>query len=504
MKNNIRKSVGRWLALAMTAIMVFAMTTTVMAAEYTITINGGEKNTYSLYQIATYDVSTLNGQTVYTNIKVNSAYSSVINDSTLATIVAYGSNTDEAAALAVSLKALTGSDSPFASGVTSGSVSNVPSGYYLLVETAHDDSDPSTATKYCLINVEDKDVAVNLKNSTPDLTKKIILEGTTDTLVDANVAAVGDTITYQLDTAIPTYSSDANADKLTFTITDTMSSGLTYGSITSVKVGGTTYSEAADTYSVEEKDGVVTISFTGLFIKAHMGDAVVVVLTAELNDSASIGSDGNPNSATLKYTNNWDTGSTSDTKEDSVITYSGVIEILKAKEGDVTTTLSGAQFTIYKKLDEAATGSTTIEVDGVNINVISVGTITTGADGSGKLTGLDEGIYYAVETVAPTGYSIDATPLLLDLTVESSSSITLESSGDQITTNGNSDTKDSYKVTWKIGGNEGAKTITNKAGTILPGTGGIGTTLFTLGGLALVILAAFMFIAYTKKQRRQA
>jgi LPXTG-motif cell wall-anchored protein len=68
-----------------------------------------------------------------------------------------------------------------------------------------------------------------------------------------------------------------------------------------------------------------------------------------------------------------------------------------------------------------------------------------------------------------------------------------------------------YPVSWYVNKStvEGASNsniaqITNKKGISLPGTGGIGTTIFTFGGLALVLVAAVMFIVYIKKQKKQA
>jgi len=326
MKNNIRKSVRRWLALAMTIAMLFTMATTVMAADsglggsYSISITNGSGNTYSLYQIATYDVETLDSKTVYTNIDVNSDYSNIITDNNLETVAGYGAT--DAAALAVTLKEAASATTLVASGVTDGEISGLVTGYYLLVETAHSTTDASTATQYCLINVDGLDdqgnvsatETVTLKNSTPTLTKKIILESdaTDQTLVDANVAAAGDTVRYQIDTVIPTYSSDAT--DLVFTITDTLSDGLEYKEVESVTVGGGAVTEAADTYSVEHSNGVVTIAFASDYIKAHYGEAVVVKLSATLTGSnVNIGEDGNPNSAKLTYTNNWVDNSTSKT-----------------------------------------------------------------------------------------------------------------------------------------------------------------------------------------------
>lgn len=95
MKNKFKKL----LAFAIFAIMAMAMAVTAMADDPTytvnITANGGAsvKNTYEVYQIATFDVETTDGDTVYTNIKVNPNYNGVFDPTEAAKIT-----TDSAAA----------------------------------------------------------------------------------------------------------------------------------------------------------------------------------------------------------------------------------------------------------------------------------------------------------------------------------------------------------------------------------------------------------------------
>ena len=69
--------------------------------------------------------------------------------------------------------------------------------------------------------------------------------------------------------------------------------------------------------------------------------------------------------------------------------------------------------------------------------------------------------------------------------------------------NSNVASADANKVTWNID-NDNPIQITNTKGLTLPGTGGIGTTLFTFGGIALILIAGVMFIVYTRKQKKQS
>ncbi|MCD7882433.1 MAG: SpaH/EbpB family LPXTG-anchored major pilin [Lachnospiraceae bacterium] len=523
----MKRTLKKLAALASAAIMALGVATTALAAgggTNTITITGsGEAasaliigNTYELYKLADFDVSTLSGETVYTNITAVAPFTSLQSD--IEALNGKNFNDDKAVELAEAAVDLIGSNSPYDT-TTTGSFSNVEEGYYLIVETAHGSNDAYISTKYILVAVDGNET-VEIKTSKAGVTKKIVSEHD-GTLEDADTVAIGDTVTYQLDATIPTY--DADATSLTYTLTDTMSAGLTYAGITSVKVSTDNSSWVdATSYTTTGSTGTagatVTVSLSENDIKNY--SYVSVVLTATLNDNAETGATGNPNSVNLTYSNNYYGGGGSyPTPWDTVITYTGEL-VIKKTDGSSGDVLEGAEFTIYRvatqeEIDDSSVTKETIKINETDTLVIAVKTgVTTGNDGLATAKGLDAGTYYAVETTAPTGYSLDETPVKIELkvtssaietattgeggskTVEEASSATSGSAANSaITTN--------YPATWTS--NDGTSAgITNNAGTTLPGTGGIGTTLFTFGGLALVILAAVMFIVYTKKQRKQA
>ncbi|MCD7885600.1 MAG: isopeptide-forming domain-containing fimbrial protein [Lachnospiraceae bacterium] len=556
----MKRTLKKWIALASVVIMMLAMTMSVSATTASgggtgdLTLNiydhtgNASGNTYSLYQIAKFDVETLNEKTVYTNIVVNEAYKDSFS---VETISAYSDNDSNMKALAVTLKNIaldSGTSAPVcvASDIDDGIVTGLASGYYLLVETAHATTDAYIATDVILVAVDGQhDVNdgkynnVTLKETDATVTKKIVLEdsstnvaGSKDDLVDANVAAIGDTVTYKLESEIPNYPADAK--DITYIITDTLSTGLDYVGVTSIvitttagasatyTVGGTQNNCAdwIDTTHVDDARRYFTITVPPDIVLANVGATVTVTFTAELNEDAAVGSTGNPNSVKLTYTNNWDKKTTYTTDEDSVITYTGTLTIEKVDSTNTTTKLGGATFAIYSAKDHKKTvpsgddnkGETaTITVgDSDPVTYYYYTTVTTSSDndetlGTATIDGLDADTYYAVELVAPAGYSVDSTKQKLELTVSGNSGLTLETTGDPVSTKGNTNTANGNTVTWAVNGVNGTtKQIQNTQGKTLPGTGGIGTTLFTFGGLALVIIAAVMFIVYTKKQRKQA
>lgn len=527
--------------MAFALILITGMSAAVNAdtGSYTIKINdaqGSENscigNTYTLYKIAGFNVS----GGVYTNIETTTDFSSLQTD--LEALNGKDDDSTEAVAFANSAAAIAKdltTGTPLTVTKEKNSFNVTETGYYLVVDTAHGSSNPYLTTKYILVAVDglDADLTsentnenISVKTSTASVEKKIVSEhdSNSNTLEDANTVAIGDTVTYQLDATIPTY--DANATGITYRLTDVMSDGLTYKSITSVQVSanGTDWTNA--TYDTEDSS---TINTAGATVKIKLTDVnqiiantyVRVKLTATLNENANTGASGNPNSVDLTYSNNYYGGGESyTTPEDTVITYTGKLNIVKVDSDESTKKLSGAVFMIYRvatadEIADEAVEKKSIKINNTDTQVVEVATTTaTDANGETSVTGLDVGTYYAVETTAPEGYSIDATPIPLALTVENNDLI-LDANGDSgegdkltdytktSAANANLSAVTRYPATFKTNSNSAA-TITNKEGLSLPGTGGMGTKLFTFGGLALVILAAVLFLVSTKKQNEQA
>ena len=99
--------------------------------------------------------------------------------------------------------------------------------------------------------------------------------------------------------------------------------------------------------------------------------------------------------------------------------------------------------------------------------------MTTDKDGAASFDGLANGTYHLVETKAPAGYNQLTAPVT-------------------ITVNGD-DTGAKLTVTEKV---------ENQAGTLLPSTGGMGTTIFYVLGAVLVVGAGVLLV--TKKRMSQS
>ena len=212
------------------------------------------------------------------------------------------------------------------------------------------------------------------------------------------------------------------------------------------------------------------------------GSTIVVTYYAVLNEKAIIGTDGNPNKVKLEYSNDPTQNTTGETKESEVKVFTWEIPV--AKVDDKGSALTGAEFSLYK--DEAC--KTVVDVVATETAGIykvctkndsadghkHIITITTDSNGKLQIEGLEQGAYYLKETKAPAGYN-----LLTD-------AIKIVIGADGALAAGDAETTTSEVV------------VENRAGTVLPETGGIGTTIFYVAGGALVLAAVVLLI--TKKR----
>lgn len=298
------------------------------------------------------------------------------------------------------------------------------------------------------------------KNGQPTAEKKIV-EGTE--LVDANNVAIGDTINYQA--TITTGKGTVN-----YVLHDTMSAGLTFDADSVVVMNGTDVLDKGTEYTLTTP-GSCGCTFEIDLASAYEetlaeGDKIVVTYSATLEgENVVIGNTGNPNTITLTY------GNKQETDEDTVITYTTELVINKV-DGDGNA-LEGAGFTLYK--DSVADGN---EVG----DELKTGSTFT-------WTGLEEGTYILVETTVPAGYNKAAD---IEFTITCTEPTKVDSAADTATWASNNAAINLVEDGTFKG------TVENKTGSLLPETGGIGTTIFYVVGLALMLGAAILLI--TKKR----
>lgn len=381
-------------------------------------------------------------------------------------------------------------------------------------------------------------VEIDAKEDVPAITKTII---ETNGPTVANTASIGEPIDFQINSKVPDMSA---YDKYFFVINDTMCDGLTFNpDSVKVYIGDSTTAVNTDDYEVQT--GTAAGSYTFQIVmkdfkakhNSDAGKAVKVTYQAALNKDADISDAGNVNTVNLTYSNNPNvaytgenepsgtdpTGITPDSKTKTYTT--GIM--LKKIDGSTKLALTGAEFklsgsgvnkvvitssssfkedtngTFYKLKDgtytqtapetgtESQYASTTVKyrLDKTLVNHSGSGTdssVTSEVDDMGIITfeGLSEGTYTLTETKAPNGYNT-ISPIEIVITANP----TFDAPNWKVTKGGNelSNGRGIYDFT-----------VENNMGVTLPGTGGIGTTIFYVVG-GMLVAAAFVLLI-TKKR----
>lgn len=327
------------------------------------------------------------------------------------------------------------------------------------------------------------------KNSKMSVDKTIVNEDKT--------AYIGGFVEYKVETQIPKYGTEYTNP--VFNIYDKMSNGLSFVNDDNdtahklkVVVGGTEIVEGENTYTLatdglsDEKTFEIQFAKAFLENKENKGNKVEVTYYAQVNENAVY---INENSANITYQNK--PGETTDATPSKKNVYTYGIDL--TKKGDKSADadgLDGAEFTLA-----AANGEMiSILVNGkkVAVNGESKGGFqtTTVDNKKGKLVfkGLKAGTYTLTETKSPSGYSLAKNPITIVITANEDGSLA-DATVDKISVK-NKITEDGVVP---VG-------LQNKSGFSLPATGGMGTYLFTIGGLVIMAGAALLLIASRKRR----
>jgi len=451
------KIAKRLFAVVIAVLMIAAMVVpfaadTIPTGNNTLTVNGKDGFTASVYKIADFNTTTgafsnAKSTDVLNALKAgdNAALLNEANDLTAAQL---GSAADSFA---------------FTSTATSHNFSLGAGVYYVKWTTV-----PSNVTK-----AQNSVVALpyfqngawvqtatvaGTKTSTGEISyDKIFTNAPSATSVNANI---GDSIPFTITGSVPG-SADSPAYELKFT--DEMQYGLKLnGSVQiAVKGNGTQALTVSDDYTLTSPDARhFTITFNQDQLAALYADQITFIqidYAATLtDDQVVIGGNGNPNTLTYTYKQS----ATSDyapTDPITKIVKTYEFQVKKVDANDASVVLPNATFKLYKNTVADA-------------NLIA--TKTTGDSGIITFSGLADGTYKVVETAAPANYALNSKE---------------------------------FTVTIAADGTVSGAEVSNSVLTVpdpkvvLPNTGGTGTLLFTIGGIALIAGAAVLFVIYRKK-----
>ena len=501
---HVKKLLSAVLVLVLALTMVLPVAAEGETQTYSITINNDKPNhTYEAYQIFTGDLS----GDVLSNIAWGSGVTKVGQD-------ALGSASEKAASITTEAIAKefarTLDDNSYLQNPKSTStqtngkyvIDGLAPGYYLVKDAngSMNGKEEDAYTAYILKVV--KNVEATPKSSVPSVDKQVEDEKAdaenSDGWGETADHEINESFQFKLTATLPEDIDIANYKEYQVVFTDTMSNGITFESIDSVTIGGT----STDSYTCDATEGQAggIWHLTIADIKEVLGEnynynqeiKVEVVYNAHLNEYAEVnktsGGTTNNNKVGLEYSNNPNGTGTGKTPEDYVWVFTYEVDNSKVDENGQP--LKGAGFKLYAADADG-------KITGTEIKVVKTETpgeyrlAKTGEAGvemkteeiDGKvqnkfnIKGLDAGTYFLKETTTPDGYNTCPDfKVVISATHSEADDGTATTTIDQENSNMNN-------------------TIENNKGTTLPGTGGIGTTIFYVVGGILVVGAAVLLIA---------
>ena len=414
-------------------------------------------------------------------------------------------------------------------------------GYYLVVDekgNALEDNDAYSAYIMQVVG----NVTVDPKSKTPTV-KKEVQDGATDKDADStdengwgNTAdhAIGESFNFRLTATIPADANFKAYESYKVVFNDTMSKGITFEKINSVKVkyskttltlADSAYTKTNPTAVTGTTDGSKSWSLTIADLKkvvdkdnsetkldaATLGTQAITVeveYAAHLNADAEVthesgASTANKNGVSLDYSNNPNVGGEGDTGHtpgNDVYVYSFTIDNTKyAGKNEAGSELAGAGFTLYK-YDSSEAGNkgeavkfvwdstknayrpaVSDNADEANTAQVEITSRSeAGQKGKFNIIGLDAGKYVLSETKTPAGYNTVA-----DTTIEITASHKLNVGTPTVDLNA------SQNLT---------NTLVDMPGSNLPTTGGMGTVLLYVAGIAVFVLAGATLVMALRRR----
>ena len=373
----------------------------------------------------------------------------------------------------------------------------LPSAGYYLIKDVTDVEGKYDASNLTLLLVSGPEIVTpKVKTDIPTLQKKVkdkndsIGESATTGWQDSADYDIGDIIPYQLTATLGNVS---NFDTYYVEFVDAMDH-LTYNNITSVKVGDTTLTAGEYGFNWNDIDKKLTVVIDDVKqYGATNGSKIIVEYTAILDSDAVIGSTGNPNEAYLIFSNNPNGTGYGKTAPDKNIVFTYKVVANKVDEHDKP--LPGAAFALYKKLPAVPSDGTSYVLQD-NEPYALVEALNVGADGkvasktrtNFEWKGIDDGEYMITEIITPAGYN-SIEPITFTVTADHE----IEADNPKLI-----ELKGGDKFTGSVDNGSLTISIENRMGSTLPGTGGIGTTIFYVVGGGLMVAAAILLI--TKKR----
>ena len=475
---------------------------------------------------------------------VNYFTSDSLNNKLAAALAANATNVKNALEIAVKNGgvAMTETD---ATGHTS--ASGLEQGLYLVVETRVPENVTSTCNPF-LISLPmttvdgsewlyDLTVYPNNQTGNPDLSKTVrenkkstgkhngSLTDIADGYAHTVTASVGDTVDYQIISTLPTITSKASSLS-EYTYVDTMSRGIEYNkndvvieffrdSACTDKI--TTWDENSGKFAVVYDDTANTMTirmaesglteineatsvYTDSVKRGYSDCAMRITYAATLTSGAQLGDKDNPNTVTLT----WKRTNTTyfDTLEDCCHVYTYGADVLK-QFSDGKGSVQNVKFLLHNDTDDvyvvAERKDGVYYAKGVTTKKSDATTFVPNAQGHIVVKGLEDDVYSLTEIATDKGYVLLKEAVMI--VIRTAENGTCEKCGAKLLTA--SATVNDKNVTMTDGNAIVPLTVVNNPGFDLPKTGGYGTWMFTIGGVALLGTAAFIVIRSRKQHKSE-
>ena len=425
--------------------------------------------------------------------------------------------------------------------------SDMEQGLYLVVETRVPENVTSTCNPFFvslpMTTVDgaawNYDVTVYPKNQTgnPTLDKTVresknstgkntgSLTDITDGYAHTATASVGDTVDYQIISTLPTITSKASALS-EYTYVDTLSKGIRYNKndvvIEFFKDAGCTdkiatwdetsgkftvaYDAAANTMTIRMTDtglreiNEATTVYTDSVKRGYSDCTMRITYAATLTSDAQMGNKDNPNEVELT----WKRTNTTyyDTLKDCCHVYTYGIDVLK-QFSDNGGNLRNVKFRLHNDTDDvfviADLKDGVYYAKGFAAKKADATTFVPNVQGHVVVKGLEDDTYSLTETATDKGYILLKDAVKIVITTKENGAC--EKCGTKLLTA--SATVNGKDVTMTDGNAIAPLTVINNPGFDLPKTGGYGTWMFTIGGMALLGAAAFIVIRSRKHKDKQ-
>lgn len=421
--------------------------------------------------------------------------------------------------------------------LAAGSSTQLDKGYYLIVDST---TDGQTVYNPAVLAIT-SDIEIKDKTDVPTLEKKVQenkKDATGDTAYgskfnDVADYNIGDDVPFHLIGSVPDMS---QYETYTYKFTDTFDKGFDAVDTSNVKVylsndkkldlegesvdtditsyfsgtnGSIQYTPATEAQGeTAGTKATLTVSTKDLKKAAtyskEQPQYVIVSYTAKLNANAKIGLPGNVNEAYLTYSNKPDQSGqgenqpTGNTPEDKVIVFTYGLDVTKVDSKNTETKLKDAEFKLKNSDGKWAT-ITDGKVTGWADTELQGSVLKSDESGKFKVEGLDDGEYTLKETKAPAGYNLPADGFSVTLTATTANNQAWDGTATKALTN----------LAVKVGQTDGtgdvttglgAITIKNTQGSSLPSTGGMGTVLLYVAGIAVFVLAGATLVMALRRR----